>query len=83
MYFNKSHFKLRENLYATTLLFKEDRLPDLFLIPSTAWLNLNSLFVSRDFPPPMKSKPEWGLNLSAKNYPLLQNYAFEKVAALM
>jgi hypothetical protein len=83
IYFNKSHFDLRGNLYATIVLFKEDMLPDLFLIPSTTWLNLNSLFVSRDYPPPRRSEPEWGLNLSAKNYPLLQDYAFEKVAALL
>ncbi|HEX8161255.1 MAG TPA: hypothetical protein VF538_05250 [Pyrinomonadaceae bacterium] len=83
IYFNKNYFELRDNLYATIVLFEEGKLPDLFLIPATAWLCLNSLFVSRDYPPPRKSKPDWGLCLSSKNYPLLQDYAFEKVVSLL
>ena len=81
VFFRKECFELRENLYAAIVILDEGDPPKLFLIPATAWQAPSSLFVSHDYEPPRKSKPEWGLGLSAKSYPLLQEYAFEKVVA--
>jgi len=60
------------------VLFADNEVPALYLIPSTTWLNPNALFVSRDYPG-KKSKPEWGLNLSKRNLRLLAPFTFEEV----
>ena len=77
IFFRKDKFKLRENLIATIVLFFENNSPKIYLIPSTVWSNPNRLFVSRDYIG-KKSKPEWGLNLSKRNLPLLDQYEFDK-----
>lgn len=79
VFFQKDKFAIRENLYATLLLFTNGQLPDVYLLPSTLWTNCNALFVSRDYEG-LKSKPEWGLNLSEKNRDILSEYEFGKVA---
>jgi len=79
IFFRKEYFELRENLYAAIVIFDSGESPKLFLVPATVWLNPNALFVDRDYGPPKKSKPEWGICLSPKNYHLLQAYSFERV----
>jgi hypothetical protein len=81
IFFRKECFELRENLYAAIVILEDGEMPKLFLIPATAWCNPNSIFVNRTYEPPAKSKPEWGLNLSAKNQQLLNEYSFEKIIA--
>jgi hypothetical protein len=81
IFFRKEYFELRNNLFAAVVILDEGEPPKLFLIPATVWQSPNALFVSRDYGPPKKSKPEWGISLSPKNYPLLQPYAFESVVA--
>jgi hypothetical protein len=49
-----------------------------YLIPATAWKAPNELLVSRDYEG-LKSKPEWGLNVSQKNMAALEQYRFEEV----
>lgn len=83
IFFRKDNFELRDNLFAAVVILNEDQAPKLFLVPSMVWLNPNALFVSRDYGPPKKSKPEWGIGLSPRNYPLLQPYAFENVVATL
>ncbi len=83
IFYRKDYFEPRENLYAAIVIFDAGESPKLFLVPATVWLNRNALFVSRDYGPPKKSKPEWGISLSRKNYPLLQAYAFENVVAML
>jgi hypothetical protein len=73
----KSTFPCRENMLAAIAVFLTGALPELYLIPATTWRETNSLFVSRDYEG-LKSKPEWGLNLSMKNKPLLVPFEFEK-----
>ena len=79
IFMEKSKFILREGLYLVLVLFTEGKSPELYLIPSTAWLKSNELLVSHDYPG-KKSKPEWGINLSKKNSPVLSEYEFDKVA---
>ncbi len=74
IFFPKATFPLRPNMLAVVSLFFN---PALHLIPATAWLNPNGLLVGHDFEGG-KGKPEWGLNLSKKNKPLLAPFEFEK-----
>ena len=79
IFMQKDKFALRKNLYLVLVLFKQASSPELYLIPSTAWLKPNELLVSHDYLG-KKSKPEWGINLSKKNSPILSEYEFDKVA---
>ena len=49
----------------------------MYLIPSNIWKKPNKLFVSRDYKG-KKSVPEFGINLSEKNLPKLDEFNFEK-----
>jgi hypothetical protein len=70
----KDKFKLSSTLYLAFAMFIEGKEPDLYLIPSLVWNNTSNPFVSRDYGAPLKSKPEWGLNVSAKNMDALKPY---------
>jgi hypothetical protein len=74
---DKDKFLLRDNLLLVVGIFLEGQSPQIYLIPSTVWLEPNSLFTSKDYDG-LKSKPEWGLNLSNKNVPLLLSYLFNE-----
>ncbi|SMC27959.1 hypothetical protein SAMN02746041_03133 [Desulfacinum hydrothermale DSM 13146] len=77
IFFPKDKFYLRYNLLAVIVIFIEGKAPNLYLIPSTAWRETDALLVSHDYEG-KKSKPEWGLNLSQKNLPLLDEFLFDK-----
>ena len=77
IYFQKSKFQIRENLYAFILIYRKELKPSMYLIPSNIWNKPNKLFVSRDYKG-KKSVPEFGINLSEKNLPRLDEFNFEK-----
>lgn len=79
VFMQKSKFNIdNKNLYLTLLLFEQDRLPEILLIPSEAWKVPNDVFVDRDYDKPwQKSKPEYGINVSRKNYHVLEKYYFK------
>ena len=82
VFVQKSNFAPRNGLYLALGLLNEGKEPQAYLIPSTVWLQPNSVFVSRDYKTPeLKSKPEWGINVSAKNIGLLEQYSFNTVFA--
>lgn len=61
------------------LLFSDGTLPDCYVIPSLVWNHPNRLFVERNYDKPgQKSAPEWGINLSKRNLPLLELYREEQ-----
>lgn len=73
----KDRWNIRnENLYLVLLVFEDGKLPDVFLIPSTAWVNESPLFRSREYID-LKSKPEYGINLSRRNRVLLDEYRID------
>ena len=74
----KDKFLIRDNMLASIVIFIENEAPRIYLLPSTAWLATNTLLVSRDYEG-KKSKPEWGLNISAKNMSLLEPYRFDNI----
>lgn len=69
----------RERLVAV-VLFHQGKAPSVYLIPSLAWSDPNALLVSRDYVG-KKSKPEWGIQASAKNQSLLDKYQFPAAVA--
>ena len=79
IFISKDKFNLRRNLLAAIVIFLEIDSPKIYLIPSIKWYNANKLLVSRDYEG-RKSKPEWGLNISKRNFNLLMEFEFDKVA---
>ena len=77
VFFRKDKFPLRDKLLAAVGLFEDGKLPNLYLIPATAWYSPDALFVDRGYEG-LKSKPEWGLNMSRKNFALLDKYKFDR-----
>ncbi|WP_259596223.1 hypothetical protein [Clostridium botulinum] len=76
----KSKFDIEnKNLYLTLLLFELGKLPDIFLIPEEAWKVPNEVFVDRKYDElGQKSAPEYGINISQKNYDILEKFIFEE-----
>ncbi|MNP27537.1 hypothetical protein D3C76_1204540 [compost metagenome] len=61
------------------LIFKEGEMPNFFLIPARAWEIPNQLFVDRNYDKPgQTSKPEYGINISNKNFNILQIFDFNE-----
>lgn len=77
-YITKSKMpKLLDNRLVCYIHFINGKLPDIYIIPSTAWKNPNAVFVDRKYDKPgQKSYPEWGISISKKNYNLLEKYRF-------
>jgi len=82
IFFPKSKFMPRANLFAAVAVFIENEDSHLFLIPSMHWQRPNGLLVERDYEG-LPSQPEWGLNISRKNWPLLSDYQMEKIIAVI
>ena len=56
--------------------FIDGKLPDVFVIPATAWAAPNAVLVDRNYDKPgQTSKPEWGISISRKNYSILEQYS--------
>lgn len=67
--------ELSEYRLVCYLHFIDGKLPDVFVIPATAWKNPNAVLVDRIYDKPgQKSEAEWGINISKKNYNLLYEY---------
>jgi hypothetical protein len=62
----------QSNFYIALVIFSGDNTPELFLIPATAFLEPNDLLRDR----PNYQDPEFGMNVSNKNMPLLNIYKF-------
>lgn len=79
VYMQKDKFNLSNpNLYLVLLIFQQGILPNIYLIPTHAWNEPNELFVDRCYSKVgQKSKPEYGLNISKKNLPLLEPFKFD------
>jgi hypothetical protein len=74
-YIEKTKFPLSTARYLCLLLFLEEEKddPQFYLIPSRTWESPNDLFVDRLYVK-KKSPPEWGLQFSGKNMPLLEPF---------
>ena len=66
------------NTYLALLIFENGKLPEAYLIPAIAWKTPNKLLCDKDFQG-LKSKPEYGINLSKKNLPILSEFKIERI----
>ena len=58
--------------------FEEGAMPEVFVFPASVWNSPNELFVDRNYNSQgQKSKPEYGIQYSAKNRHLLEGYEAE------
>ena len=82
IFHQKSLFELKPNLISAVVIFRNSEPPHLFLIPALEWLKPNALLRDRDYEG-KQSDPEWGINVSKKNWPLLEQYAFERMVSVL
>lgn len=71
---------LPENRLVCYLRFVDGCEPEIYLIPAAAWKQPNEIFKDRRYDG-LKSKPEWGISISKKHLPKLEEYRFDKAAA--
>ncbi|MEY8357193.1 DUF4365 domain-containing protein [Lachnospiraceae bacterium 54-53] len=75
VYTKKKYFDINDkNMYLCLLIFENQKLPDIYLIPAVEWKNKNELLKYHAY-----EEPEYGINISNKNMPLLNKYQFESV----
>lgn len=74
---HKTKFPIHADNYLALVLLREEKEPQLFLIPSIVWNSPNSIFVGRDYAR-LKSKPEWDLVLNENKLEQISDYAFGK-----
>jgi hypothetical protein len=75
VFMQKTKIEVRENFLVVLVLFEEGKWPQMYAIPSTVWMAPQGMFVDRDYDG-LKSKPEFGIQLSAKSKPDLERYKF-------
>lgn len=81
VFMGKEHFDIEdESLYLLLLIFEQEKLPDMYLMPATAWKTETDLLRYRPYDKPgHKSKPEYGINISKKNMHMLDEFKFEDI----
>lgn len=67
------------SLYLILIILKVGEHPDMYMIPASAWKTReNKLLVYHAYEG-KKSAPEYGVNLSARNQPELEQYKLDKM----
>lgn len=75
----KDKIKMDDRHLVCFLHFIDGQMPDVYIIPITAWKTPNSVLVDRNYDKPgQKSKPEWGINYSEKNKHLIAQYKIDR-----
>lgn len=76
----EEHFNISDKtLYLFLSILADGEHPVSYIIPATAWeTDSTGIFVHRTYEG-KKSKPEYGINLSKKNMPYLENYKLERM----
>jgi hypothetical protein len=78
VFMRKDTFEPRSELYLALGLLFEGEPPQIYLVPSLAWVSGDStVFVSRDYEG-LKSRPEWGIGISKKSLAALELYRLER-----
>jgi hypothetical protein len=67
---------LRNNLYLALVVLIDNSAPEMYLIPASTWNVPQKPFVSNDYVGSLKSKPDYGINISRKNMAALQSFRF-------
>lgn len=80
VFMREEHFDISDqSLYLFLLLLNDGEHPAAYLIPANTWNCVDSnIFVYHPYEG-KKSKPEYGLNISAKNVPQLERFRLENM----
>lgn len=73
-FIKKDKLVMDERHLVCYLHFVEDELPEIYVIPATAWKAPNAVLVDRDY----YAKPEWEINCSKRNQALLEPFRADK-----
>jgi hypothetical protein len=75
VFWTKRRFEPANNRFAAIVLLAEAEVPDVYLVPSTAWRHASPPLTDR---PNVgkKSEPEYGISLARSSLPALQRYAW-------
>ena len=79
VFVSKSKIKIDDAHLVCLVRFVDEKLPEMYVFRATVWNTPNAVFVDRKYDKGQKSKPEWGINYSAKNLPLLEPYTGENM----
>ncbi len=78
----KEYFNIADDaMFLLLVLLIDEEHPDMYIIPTSAWRQKNSVFVSHDYEG-KKSKSEYGVNVSRKNMPALEKYRIRNMLSL-
>jgi hypothetical protein len=80
-FWTKKSFGLAPNRFGALVLLRDGHPPAAYLVPALAWRTPDALVVSRDYDG-LASEPEWGLNLSGRTLPLLDEYRISRTLNL-
>lgn len=85
VFFQKEKMPIRDNIFVMLVLLKEEgRKSNSYLIPSTVWRNPNGVFKNANYDERgLKTKPEWGINISERNLSEIEQYRFNKIILTM
>lgn len=79
VFMQKRYFDIEDSsLFLFLVLLTDGEHPACYLIPTSAWDRESKLFVSHDYEG-KRSKPEYGVNISKKNKPELEQYELERM----
>lgn len=80
VFMRKENFNIEDaTLYLILIILKDGEHPDMYMIPASAWKTSESkLLVDHDYEG-KKSAPEYGVNLSARLMPELEQYKLDKM----
>lgn len=80
VYMLEEYFDVEDDtLFLFLSILTDGEFPVSYIVPATVWKDdVTGMFVHRTYEG-KKSKPEYGMNLSAKNIPFIENYKLEKM----
>lgn len=82
IFMTKDYFNIEDDaMFLFLILLADGEHPDMYIIPTSAWRQKSTVFVSHDYEG-KKSKPDYGVNISKKNMPELQKYRIENMLSL-
>lgn len=80
VFMREKYFKAHDtSMYLILIILKDGEHPDMYVIPATAWQAEGSKLLVHHAYKDKKSAPEYGVIISSKNVPELQQFKLEKM----
>lgn len=74
-YISKNKIEIDDKFIVCYIRYNKDIWPEVYIFPSTVWLNPNKAFVDKNYDKPgQNSKPEYGINYSKNTVDILKQY---------